>query len=93
MTQNQWYAILSCTDLKKKLKENTLKHLNFSQICNNSQLEKPRYSALIVPEVCASQISFLQGSKDYYNIQITEQRKLIGLINIQVNDDTVNTFH
>lgn len=57
------------------------------------QLEKPQFSTQIVPEVCVSQISFLQGSKDYYNIQITEQGKLIGLINIQVNDDTVNTFH
>lgn len=32
-------------------------------------------------------------TSDYYNIQITVHWKLIGLINIQVNDDTVNTFH
>lgn len=67
--------------------------LTFFQICHTFQLEKPRFSAQIVPEVCVSYISFLQGSKDYYNIQITERGKLIGLINIQVNDDTVNTFH
>lgn len=57
------------------------------------QADKARRFMQIVPEVCALWISYLQGSKDYYNIQITEQRKLIGLINIQVNDDTVNTFH
>lgn len=33
------------------------------------------------------------GGERYYNIQITEHGKLIGLINVQVNDDTVNTFH
>lgn len=32
-------------------------------------------------------------ARRYYNIQITVHCKLIGLINIQVNDDTVNTFH
>lgn len=33
------------------------------------------------------------GGERYYNIQITKHGKLIGLINVQVNDDTVNTFH
>lgn len=36
---------------------------------------------------------FSPREERYYNIQITAQGKLIGLINEQVNDDTVNTFH
>lgn len=63
------------------------------QFCHPFQLEKPQFPPESVPQGCVSQISFLEGSKDYYNIQITEHGKLIGLINIQVNDDTVNTFH
>lgn len=36
---------------------------------------------------------FSPWGERYYNIQITAHGKLIGLINVQVNDDTVNTFH
>lgn len=36
---------------------------------------------------------FCRGKQDYYNIRISMQWKLIGLINIQANGDTTDTFH
>lgn len=49
-------------------------------------------SPQVVPTAPLQQ-RFKSWRERYYNIQITEHGKLIGLINVQVNDDTVNTFH